>query len=181
MDILTISGSLRRASTNTALLQALACQATPPLQITLFAGLADLPPFNPDHEGALTPAPVLDFARAMDRADGIVISCPEYVHAMPGAFKNALDWLVSRQEIIGKPIALLHATHRGEDVLADLRRVLRTVSDRFAPDIFAQFNLRGMTPDAIADALATPDQAEKLQAFLQDFEKFISADPKQIT
>jgi chromate reductase, NAD(P)H dehydrogenase (quinone) len=103
------------------------------------------------------------------------------VHAMPGAFKNALDWLVSRQEIIGKPIALLHATHRGEDVLADLRRVLRTVSDRFAPDIFAQFNLRGMTPDAIADALATPDQAEKLQAFLQDFEKFISADPKQIT
>ena len=58
MDILAISGSLRRASTNTALLAALTALATPPLHVTLFAGLADLPPFNPDQEGALTPAPV---------------------------------------------------------------------------------------------------------------------------
>jgi chromate reductase, NAD(P)H dehydrogenase (quinone) len=177
MDILAISGSLRRASTNTALLQALVTIAKPPLHIVLYTDLAHLPPFNPDHEGALTPTPVLDFARAVDRADGIVISCPEYVHALPGAFKNAVDWLVSRTEIIGKPVALLHASHGGDDVLADLRRVLTTVSDRFAPDIFAQFNLRSMSPDAIANLMATPDQGEKLAAFLQEFTDFIAKNP----
>ena len=177
MDILAISGSLRCASTNTALLRALADQAAPPLRVALFAGLADLPPFNPDHEGALTPTPVLDFARAVDRADGIVISCPEYVHALPGAFKNAVDWLVSRQEIIHKPVALLHASHRGDDVLADLRRVLATVSSRFAPGIFTQFNLRSMPPDAIATLMKTPDHAAKLAGFLLEFADFIAKDP----
>ncbi len=173
MHILAISGSLRHAATNTALLRALAAQVAPPLRVDVWSGLADIPPFNPDHEGPLTPAPVLAFAKAVANADGIVISCPEYVHAMPGALKNALDWLVSRQEIIGKPIALLHASPRGLDVLTDLRRVLATVSDRFAPDIFAQFNLRSMTPETIAQDMARPDQAAKLQRFLQDFKAFV--------
>lgn len=173
MQILAISGSLRRASTNTALLQALADQAATPMRVTVFVGLADLPPFNPDLEGALTPALVLDFARAVDRADGIIISCPEYVHALPGAFKNAVDWLVSRQEIIHKPMALLHASHRGDAVLADLRRVLATVSSRFAPDIFAQFNLTSLSPQTVAKVLAAPDHAATLMAFSKQFADFI--------
>jgi chromate reductase, NAD(P)H dehydrogenase (quinone) len=173
MHILAISGSLRRASTNTALLQAVAARADANLRVTVWSGLADIPPFNPDHEGPLTPDPVLAFAQSITNADGIIISCPEYVHALPGAFKNAIDWLVSRTEITGKPIALLHASHGGDDVLADLRRVLETVSDRFASDIFAQFTLRGLSPDAIAQKMALPDQAAKLDSFLQDFIGFI--------
>lgn len=173
MKILAISGSLRRASTNTALLMALAAVAPPPFQITVFEGLAHLPPFNPDHEGPLTPDAVLDFARAVANADGIIISCPEYVHALPGAFKNAIDWLVSGQEIIHKPIALLHASHRGADVLADLRRVLGTVSSRFAPDIFAQFNLTSLSPQAVAEVFAAPDHAATLMAFFSEFANFI--------
>jgi chromate reductase len=147
MRLLAISGSLRRASTNTALLRGLAAMAAPLAQVTVFEGLGDLPIFNPDNEGDATPDTVRAFAEAVAVADGIVISCPEYVHALPGGFKNALDWIVSRSEIIGKPIALLHASHRGEDVLADLRRVLSTVSDGFAPEIFACFPMRKMTPN----------------------------------
>ncbi len=173
MHILALSGSLRRASTNTALLQALAVHAGPSHTVTVFSGLADLPAFNPDREGPHTPASVMAFARAVDLADGLIVSCPEYVHALPGSFKNAIDWLVSRTEIIGKPIALLHATHRGDDVLSDLRRVLATVSDRFTPDIFAQFNLRSLTPEAIAEDLARPEQAARIQTFLNDFAAFI--------
>ena len=101
MEILALSGSLWAASTNTALLRSLASAARPPIHVRLFDSLAGLPPFNPDQEGPLTPDPVLDFARAVGQADGLVISCPEYVHALPGAFKNAVDWLVSRQELVG--------------------------------------------------------------------------------
>jgi chromate reductase, NAD(P)H dehydrogenase (quinone) len=82
---------------------------------------------------------------------------------------------VSRDEIIGKPIAILHASHRGEDVLGDLRRVLSTVSDRFAPAIFATFALRKMTPDEIAVHLVEPDQAARLDGFLMAFLDHIRA------
>jgi NAD(P)H-dependent FMN reductase len=169
MRLLAISGSLRRASTNTALLRGLAAMAAPLAQVTVFEGLGDLPIFNPDNEGDATPDTVRAFAEAVAVADGIVISCPEYVHALPGGFKNALDWIVSRSEIIGKPIALLHASHRGEDVLADLRRVLSTVSDGFAPEIFACFPMRKMTPKDISAHLATPGEAARLSEFLAAF------------
>lgn len=173
MRLLTISGSLRTASTNTALLRALVDAATPPLNVMLFQGLADLPLFSPDLEEN-TPAPVLAFAASVARADGLVIACPEYIHALPGAFKNALDWLVSRPELISKPIALLHASHRGDDVLADLRRVLSTASDRFAPDIFARFPLGKLTPAEVADHMAQPINRAALQTFLARFADFIT-------
>jgi chromate reductase len=175
MQLLALSGSLRQTSTNTALLRGLAARARPMAKVTLFDGLGALPIFNPDDEGDRTPDSVRQFAAAVAAADGIVVSCPEYVHALPGGFKNALDWLVSRQEIIGKPIALLHASHRGEDVLADLRRVLSTVSDRFTPDVFAAFQLRKMTPDEIATHLATPERARRLDGFLTAFLTHIRA------
>jgi NAD(P)H-dependent FMN reductase len=72
-------------------------------------------------------------AAAVARADGLVIACPEYVRALPGGFKNAVDWLVSRDEIIVKPIALIHASHRGDDMLEQLRLVLGTVSETSPP------------------------------------------------
>lgn len=174
MNILALSGSLRAASTNTSLLRALAALAEPPVQVTLFAGLADLPLFSPDREGDQTPAPVLAFAAAVRAADGLVVACPEYVHALPGAFKNAIDWLVSRDEIIDKPIALLHASHRGEDVLTDLRRVLGTVSTRFTPDIFVRFTLNKRTSDEIAAHFRDAGPASELHAFLNRFAAFIA-------
>jgi chromate reductase len=173
MQLLALSGSLRVNSTNSALLRAIAVQAKPPITVTVYQGLGLLPLFSPDHE-ANTPSAVLDFANAVARADGLVISCPEYIHALPGAFKNALDWLVSRDELIGKPIALLHASHRGEDVLADLRRVLATVSDRFAPDIFARFAMGKLAPEAVELLMTEPANLKELQDFLANFAGFIA-------
>lgn len=169
MRFLAISGSLRAASTNTALLRGLAAVAVAPVQVVLFDGLAALPAFSPDREGALTPAAVVDFAAMVAGADGLVIACPEYIHALPGAFKNALDWLVSRNELTGKPIALLHASHRGEDVLTDLRRVLATVSDGFAPEIFARFALAKKTPAEVAEVLRGASEHARLRQFLAAF------------
>lgn len=172
MQFLALSGSLRAASTNTAALRAIACAAPAGVNVVLYEGLGDLPLFSPDREGPLTPRTVLDFAAAVAAADGLIIACPEYVHALPGAFKNALDWLVSRPELIGKPIALVHAAGRGEDVLADLRRVLATVSDRFAPDILLRVALHGRNPEQIAAALSAPAEAARIVDFLGVFAEF---------
>jgi len=169
MQILAISGSARRQSTNTALLRALSALAPEGVEIPVIHDLHRLPVFSPDLEGALTPAPVTGFMERIARADGIVISSPEYVHAIPGGLKNAIDWMVSRDEIIGKPVALLHASHRGDDVLADLRRVLGTVTDRFEEAIFVRVPLISLSPDEVAEVLRRPEHAECLRAFLSRF------------
>lgn len=169
MHILAISGSTRAASANTALLQALAHHAPSGVSVDVFDGVANLPIFSPDIEGPPAPPIVEEFAAAVARADGLVIACPEYVRALPGGFKNAIDWLVSRDEIIAKPIALLHASHRGDDMLEQLRAVLGTVSENFAPDIFQRFALKSSTPAEIAAFFEAPKQAALLTGFLDQF------------
>ncbi|MGC9369721.1 MAG: NADPH-dependent FMN reductase [Paracoccaceae bacterium] len=173
MQILAISGSARRQSTNTALLRTLSGLAPAGVDVPVLHDLHRLPVFSPDLEGDLTPTPVTDFMGRIARADGIVISSPEYVHAIPGGLKNAIDWMVSRDEIIGKPVALLHASHRGDDVLADLRRVLGTVTDRFEEAIFARIPLISLSPGEVAEVLRRPENADRLRAYLARFAEAI--------
>src|SRR5262249_61271671 len=74
-----------------------------------------LPLFNPDldGEGAVPPPPVHEFRGLLRAADGVLLSCPEYGHGVPGALKNALDWIVSSGELEGKPVALIVASPSG--------------------------------------------------------------------
>jgi chromate reductase, NAD(P)H dehydrogenase (quinone) len=168
MKILALSGSGRAISTNTALLRALAANA-PAHQITVYASLPELPVFSPDLEAAPLPAAVETLLGLIREADGLLIASPEYIRSIPGGLKNAIDWLVSRDEIIAKPIALLHASHRGDDMLDQLRLVLSTVSSRFAPELFLRVNLMKQSPDQIAQHLSEPAQRQALTAYLQAF------------
>jgi chromate reductase len=112
MRVLAISGSLKPTSTNSALLRAAAAMADASMRFTFFdQQLGDLPHFRPeqDEEGMTPTPPVASFRKLVAGCDGIVISCPEYAHGVPGSFKNALDWLVSSGEQTGKPTLLLMA------------------------------------------------------------------------
>ncbi len=180
MNILAVSGSARAASANTALLHALARQAPQGMSVEVFARLAHLPIFSPDLEGPPAPPSVEALALAVARADGLVIACPEYVRALPGGLKNAIDWLASREEIIAKPIALVHASHRGDDMLEQLRAVLATVSANFTADIFERFALKSSTPAEIAAFFQAPHEAERLNRFLDRLSNHIRALNAQI-
>src|SRR5260370_37248840 len=94
--VLAISGSPRRGPTNTAALEALARLAPEGVRVLVYRDLARLPPFNPDDddEQQPKPEPVERFRELVAASDAIVIAAPEYAHGLPGAFKNALDWLV---------------------------------------------------------------------------------------
>jgi NAD(P)H-dependent FMN reductase len=102
----------------------------PAIELVLYRGLATLPHFNPDEdgEGMVLPSTVAELRRAVDEADGLVISSPEYAHGVPGSLKNALDWLVSGREIIHQPIALLNPSPRAIHAHAALAETLRTMS-----------------------------------------------------
>jgi len=172
MKLLAISGSTRIDSTNTALLRALA--EVSPVEIEVFHALHQLPVFSPDLEGIRTPPVVANFIKSIDQADGLVISSPEYVHAIPGGLKNAIDWLVSGEVIIGKPVALIHGSHRGDDMLASLRLVLGTVTCAFQEQIFLRFPLISKSPDEVAAFLRTPENDVRLRGFIAEFAEAIS-------
>lgn len=174
MNILALSGSLRAASTNTALLEALARHAPDDMRVEIYRGLGDLPIFSPDREGDRTPAAVLDWTSRVEACDGLVIACPEYAHGIPGGLKNALDWLVSRYEIPHKPVMLAHVSHRGEFVLDALREVLRTMSVTLVDDAFIRVPLVGKTPGEVAGILDAEETKTLLRAALEEFRSAIA-------
>lgn len=169
MKILAISGSARRDSINTALLLALKDAAPADIELSVFHRLDTLPVFSPDLEGSRTPVEVLEFLRLVSGYGGIIIASPEYVRAIPGGLKNAIDWMVSRFEVIGKPVALAHASHRGDDMLASLRLVLSTVSDGFLDGVFLRIPLIGKTPREIETILMLPEHRSGMREFLAAF------------
>lgn len=128
MELLAVCGSLRAASSNRALLQAAGALAPAGLTVVQSEHLATLPHFNPDQDGAGAPEPVLAWRRDIARADGLLLSVPEYAHGLPGAFKNGLDWLVSDPAVLHKPIAIWNASARGSHAQATLIEILRTMS-----------------------------------------------------
>ncbi len=166
MKILAISGSAREASINTALLAALRSRAPAGMEMSVFHRLDTLPVFSPDAQGERTPVEVSGFLERVSAADGIVIASPEYVRAIPGGLKNAIDWMVARFEVVGKPIALAHASHRGDDMLASLRLVLSTVSDRFLEHVFVRIPLIGKSPEEAAAVLRLPEHDARMAGFL---------------
>ena len=129
MKVLAIPGSLRATSSNAALLRAAAAVAPPGTELVLYDGLGGLPHFSPDLDVEPVPPPVAALRAQIDAADALAISSPEYAHGIPGSLKNALDWLVSAGEPIGKPVLLVSASPSGAGhAHAQLLEVLRTMS-----------------------------------------------------
>lgn len=133
MRVVAICGSLRAQSSNLALLCATAKVAPTGMEVTIYDRLASLPPFNPDddEEGAHPPPPVAALRALLAAAGGIVISTPEYAHGLPGALKNALDWLVSDGALVDKPVVVLNASPvGGQFAQASLVETLTTMNWR---------------------------------------------------
>ena len=128
IQLLAVCGSLRAASSNRALLEAARVLAPANVHVVPSEHLVTLPHFNPDHDGAGAPQPVLAWRGDIARADGLLLSVPEYAHGLPGAFKNGLDWLVSDPAVLHKPIAVWNASARGSHAMASLVEILRTMS-----------------------------------------------------
>jgi NAD(P)H-dependent FMN reductase len=125
--ILTVCGSLQRRSSNLALLQALPRLAGPEVRVLPFGGLRELPHFDLDLNEGEPPAPVRAWRGALQDADGVFIATPEYGHSLPGALKNAIDWVFGSGELHRKPVVITAASAgpgRGRRGLAALAQTL---------------------------------------------------------
>ncbi len=169
--LLTLCGSLRQGSSNRALLLASEPLCPAGLSIRHYTGLAALPLFNPDLSDGPPPA-VLELQAAVGLADGLLIACPEYARGIPGAFKNALDWLVACEQFPGKAVALWNASPRASHAQAALRLVLETMSATIVDPACATVNLLAKGMNA-CDIGADPTLAATLATALQHFHRHI--------
>jgi chromate reductase, NAD(P)H dehydrogenase (quinone) len=110
LHFLGLCGSLRRVSSNLALLQA-ALQLLPEgVEMNIADPLDRLPHFNPDLDVVPPPAGVERWRKEVADADAVVICSPEYAFGVPGVLKNALDWLVPSGELYEKPVGVITAS-----------------------------------------------------------------------
>jgi chromate reductase len=160
-SILLVSGSLRLASTNSAVLRTARAECTAKADCILFDGLADLPHFNPDDDHGTPPAAVSRLRDAVHRADALLFSTPEYAGAMPGALKNLLEWLIGDEQprsIYEKPVGWINTSPRGAQLTHEaLDTVLRYAHARIVaaacgsvPVTAAAVGEDGLVSDAVA-------------------------------
>jgi chromate reductase len=172
--ILLVSGSMRAGSSNAAVLRTVRELAPEGVETELYERLATLPHFNPDDDhDPLDPA-VVELRAAIAAADAVLFSTPEYAGALPGSFKNLLDWTVGGGEIYGKPVAWinasgLHAPTGGKDAHDSLRTVLGYTGGVIVEDACVRAPVaRAMVGDdgVIADEVIRERLAETIEALV---------------
>jgi chromate reductase, NAD(P)H dehydrogenase (quinone) len=139
MRVLAISGSLRDASGNTALLRALREEAPEGVEIELWEGLKSIPPYDQDDDVVPGPAPVEALRSLVREVDAVFFATPEYNSSVPGVLKNALDWAsrpLATNCFRNKPVAVISSSagaFGGVWAAAELRKVLAAMGARVVP------------------------------------------------
>jgi len=166
LRILALSGSLRKHSYNSAVINALKVLA--PSNVEIVVGeIADLPLFNPDRENENI-SPLENLKKSLDESSGLILATPEYAHGISGPLKNALDWLVSGVEFPYKPVMLINTSPRASHAQTHLREVLITMSGNIIEKAYVSIPLlsSGLDCDGI---IKNNGIASILQAGLKRF------------
>jgi chromate reductase len=152
MRILSVCGSLQRKSGNLTLLERAAALAPAGVLLRSYDGLRELPHFNPDLEASALPA-VSALREAVATSDALLIAMPEYGHSLPGALKNAIDWLIGSGELEGKLCAITSSVPSAERGLRGLKALEDTLGAVSARIAFARPIVRGPKLDEDVTAL----------------------------
>lgn len=125
INIVGISGSLKKTSANSILLRTISGFTPTGSRFTIYDELELLPHFNPDKEHGNEI--VKRFRNLLKQADGIVICTPEYAFGVPGVLKNGLDWTVSSGELNEKPVVAVSASPMYEGASKAMASLLLTL------------------------------------------------------
>ncbi len=110
--VLGLSGSLRLASSSTAVLRGLQDALAPRVALNIVP-LHGTPLYNEDDDGEHAPDSVRALRSAIATSDGVIMVSPEYNHGMSGVLKNALDWAsrpYGRSALRDKPVLTMTAS-----------------------------------------------------------------------
>jgi len=137
MDVLGISGSLRRESHNTKLLRASGERFRERgVEFEIYGALKVVPPYDEDDDAEPGPQAAENLRSAVRAADALFFCTPEYNSSIPGQLKNAVDWLsrpVGDGALRNKTVAVVGASTGMFGAVwaqAELRKVLAAAGAR---------------------------------------------------
>ena len=178
MHVVGVSGSLQAGSNTAAVLASIAelvtlksdreapagaaCASAPTFEV--FAGIEDLPHFNPDRDIDPPHPAVAAWRSALGGADAVVIATPEYAHGYPGALKDALDWIVGSGELVDTPVLLVTASASGAVRAGE---ALAPVIDVIAGHVVGPISIWGVGPKVAEGRLTDLDDLDALAAAVE--------------
>jgi NAD(P)H-dependent FMN reductase len=180
MRLLGLSGSLRKASYNSALLRA-AAELVPEGVTLATRTIAGIPLYNGDDEEERgVPAAVATLKDEIASCDGLLLVTPEYNNSIPGTFKNAIDWASRppsdvKRVFAGRPVAVIGASPGRFGTMLSQNAwlpVLRTLGMQHWSA--GRLLLARAGAAFTAGELADPDERERLRSFLAGFAAFAS-------
>jgi chromate reductase len=175
--IVALSGSLQERSSNAAPLDAARSLAPDDMTVVISDAVRRVPLFSPDLDQPPQPVAVEQFRREVGNADAILIASAEYAFGVPGALKNALDWLVGSGELYPKPVAIIAGSPRengGIHVRGDLERTLGAQGATVVSSVTIQVPRRDGQPDVEFDT----DIRQSIARLLGDLEQNL-AEPQR--
>lgn len=157
MKILLISGSLRKQSVNTQMMNLAKSLLENNNQAEVrILDWSNVPMFNQDLESP-TPAAVLECRNAFLWADGVWFFTPEYNGMIPGPLKNLLDWMSRPLDpTAGYTSALSHQNAAicgvaGRSGSAHSSAMLETLLKRVGMNVYDQRVQKSLTAKQLAE------------------------------
>ena len=124
--LLALSGSLRRSSSNSAVLRTLQLIAPPEVDIVM-GDISALPLHNPDIDADKIQALRL-LKQQLTSVDGVIIASPQTTFSVSSPMKNALDWLNSDNPLADKPVMLINTKMKNRHGTVALQSILQCLS-----------------------------------------------------
>ena len=180
VTVIGISGSLRRASYNAAVLRAAASMMPGGSELRI-ESIAEIPLYNGDDEATTgVPAAATRLKDAIAAADGLLLVTPEYNNSLPGVTKNAIDWLTRPASDIprvfrGKPVAIAGASPGGFGTILSQNAWL-PVFRTLGADLWSSGRLLVSRAGSVIDAAGEVGDAatrENIGKFVKGFVEYI--------
>ena len=132
--IFIINGSASQNSSNHRLIDYFVRNIPEAFDVHVWDDLKKLPHFDPELSAENPPEIVLQFRKAIEQADAVLICTPEYVFSIPSGLKNALEWCVVTTVFTDKPVGLITASANGRKGHEELQLIMRTLSAIFSQE-----------------------------------------------
>lgn len=167
-NIVAIIGSASDTSANKKLVRYLSNLTRDDFNLTLFNDLKTLPHFDPELSINNSPALIIAFREAIEKADGIIICTPEYIFSLPSGLKNAIEWCVATTVFTAKPTGIITASAHGVKGHEELQLIMKTVMAKFTPETTLLIQgVKGKISESgeIKDGKTIEDLGKFIQAF----------------
>lgn len=177
LNLGVLEGSLRQASLSRAAGRAAAGLAPEGMSVAHLPNPGTIPLYDQDVMDAGMPEAVATMIEAVKACDAVLVVTPEYNWSVPGALKNAIDWMsrVQPMPLAGKPVAIWSVSPGllgGARVHESLRQVLHSQGALIMAKPEVQIAGAKTKLDVEASTVTDEAAAEFLRAHLREFDAF---------